>query len=149
MLSQEEIQNARQLFKEYEASLGISLCFQNFAEELASLPGKYAPPSGRLLLAFADDELAGCIALRSLDDGACEMKRLFLRDQFRNRGLGRELITAIINEARSIGYKRMRLDTLPGLMDSAIKLYERFGFRDIPAYYGTPVENTRYMELEL
>jgi GNAT superfamily N-acetyltransferase len=147
--SESDIENARLLFEEYAAGLGIDMCFQNFTQELAELPGKYAPPSGRLLLAFADEKLAGCIALRKIDAETCEMKRLFLRSGFRDRGFGKVLLTRIIDEARSIGYKRMLLDTLPGKMDAAIRLYERFGFQDIPAYYDNPLEGVRYMELRL
>ena len=144
----EEIDLARELFHEYAAWLQFDLCFQNFSQELAELPGKYAPNSGRLLLAYVDDKLAGCIALRKLDDETCEMKRLFTRPEFRGKGLGRLLIQRILEEARTIGYKRMRLDTLPGRMDSAIRLYESFGFTDVPPYYNSPVAGTRYMELE-
>jgi putative acetyltransferase len=145
----EHVQNARQLFEEYAAAIGISLCFQNFDQELAELPGKYSPPQGRLLLAYSDRELAGCIALRSLDSNTCEMKRLFLRPDFRGKGLGRVLVETIINEGRSIGYERMRLDTLPGTMDTAIALYRAIGFKEIPAYYDNPVEGATFMELVL
>src|SRR5213593_3671901 len=135
-----DVAKARQLFEEYAAALGISLCFQNFDQELADLPGKYSPPTGRLLLAFSDEQLAGCIALRKLDSKTCEMKRLFLRPAFRGQGLGRGLVDAIINEAQSIGYERMRLDTLPGRMDTAIALYRAIGFQEIAPYYDNPVE---------
>jgi GNAT superfamily N-acetyltransferase len=147
--SPEDIEKARQLFREYEAGIGISLCFQNFAHELATLPGNYSPPGGRLLLAFSDEQLAGCIALRKLDSNTCEMKRLFLRPEFRGKGLGRDLVHSLINEARSIGYKQMRLDTLPGRMDSAIALYRAIGFREIAPYYDNPVEGAKFMELKL
>ena len=146
----EEMDFARELFEEYGTSLGFSLCFQNFDQELSGLPGKYAPPSGRLLLAYSEEEqLAGCIAMRKLDDTSCEMKRLYIRPEFRQHGLGRVLIERILDEAKRIGYQRMLLDTLPGKMDSAIRLYERFGFRDVEAYYDSPIEGTRYMELKL
>jgi putative acetyltransferase len=135
----EHIQAARTLFEEYEAGLGISLCFQNFAEELKNLPGDYAPPDGRLLLATADDQLAGCIALRKLSDDACEMKRLFVRPAFRAHGLGRVLVQSIIDEARKVGYTHMRLDTLPGRMDKAIALYQSIGFVEIAPYRENPV----------
>jgi ribosomal protein S18 acetylase RimI-like enzyme len=144
-----EIQMARELFEEYAVGIGISLCFQNFDQELAGLPGKYAAPDGRLLLAYSDDRLAGCIALRKLDSISCEMKRLFLRNDFRGQGLGRALVQAIIDEAKGIGYERIRLDTLPGRMDSAISLYRRFGFQEIAPYYDNPVEGALFMELAL
>lgn len=147
--SNQEIQDARQLFEEYAAGLGFSLCFQNFDSELAALPGKYSPPTGRLLLAYADEKLAGCIALRSLESKICEMKRLFARPAFRGTGLGKFLIESMIDEARSIGYQRMRLDTLPGKMDAAISLYRTLGFREIEPYYDNPVEGALFMELTL
>ena len=145
----EQIEQARQLFHEYQAWLQISLCFQNFEAELAKLPGDYAPPDGRLLLACEGSELAGCVALRKIDDSTCEMKRLFLREEFRGRGLGRELIQAIIEEARQTGYKRMRLDTLPPKMNEAIALYQACGFKKIAPYYVNPVPGAMFMELEL
>jgi GNAT superfamily N-acetyltransferase len=148
-----DIQQARTLFQEYEASLGISLCFQNFAQELANLPGDYAPPRGRLLLAQEFDQLMGCVALRPHErtDGppTCEMKRLFVRPEYRARGLGRVLVEAIIEEARKIGYAHMRLDTLPGRMDRAIELYRTVGFVEIEPYYHSPVDSTKFMELDL
>jgi GNAT superfamily N-acetyltransferase len=145
----DDIQNARQLFEEYAASLGFSLCFQNFDQELAGLPGKYSPPSGRLLLAYSNEQLAGCIALRQLNAHTCEMKRLFVRPDFRGAKLGKVMVEAIIAEARAIGYKRMCLDTVPGKMDRAIGLYEAIGFRDVEPYYDIPVEGARFMELHL
>ena len=144
-----DLEEARELFKEYEASLGISLCFQNFAEELANLPGEYAPPGGRLLLAREFDQLLGCIALRPVGPTTCEMKRLFVRPEHRERRLGRVLVEAIIEEARKIGYTHMRLDTMPGKMDRAIALYRSIGFVQIPPYYNTPVDSTTFMELDL
>ena len=145
----EEIETARQLFREYETWLGMSLCFQGFEEELRDLPGKYAPPNGRLFLAYHTDELAGCIALRKLEDGVCEMKRLFVRDQFRGHRIGVQLIERIIEEARAVGYHTMRLDTYPPKMGKAVALYERHGFREIPPYYDNPHDGVLYMELEL
>ena len=144
-----DIDQARELFKEYEASLGISLCFQNFDQELANLPGDYAPPSGRLLLAREFEQLLGCIALRPVGPTVCEMKRLFVRPEYRDRRLGRILVEALIEEARKIGYTHMRLDTMPGRMDRAIALYRSLGFVEIPAYYKTPVDTTTFMELDL
>jgi putative acetyltransferase len=144
-----QIELARELFKEYETGLGISLCFQNFEKELAELPGDYAPPGGRLLLAYDDGEPAGCIALRKIGEVVCEMKRLFVRDQFRGKGIGRSLTEVIIHEARDIGYQRMRLDTLPGKMDKAIALYQSLGFKEIEPYYNNPVPGAKFMELEL
>jgi ribosomal protein S18 acetylase RimI-like enzyme len=147
--SPDEIDQARALFREYEAWLNLDLCFQNFEKELAELPGAYAPPTGRLLLAFEDDELAGCVALRRLSDDVCEMKRLFLRPQFHGRGLGRELAERIIEEARAIGYRKMRLDTLSEQMGNAIRLYRALGFTEIAPYYKNPVLGALFMELTL
>jgi ribosomal protein S18 acetylase RimI-like enzyme len=143
------INQARELFREYEAWLNLDLCFQNFENELAELPGAYAPPTGRLLLAFEDNELAGCVALRRLSDDVCEMKRLFLRPQFHGRGLGRELAERIIEEGRAIGYQKMRLDTLSEQMGSAIRLYSALGFQQIAPYYKNPVAGALFMELLL
>jgi len=147
--SESDIKEARTLLQEYAAWLGISLCFQNFDRELAALPGEYAPPDGRLLLAFEDDELAGCVALRKIRATTCEMKRLFLRPGFRGRGLGRVLVERIIEEARQIGYTQMYLDTLPGRMDQAIALYKSIGFKEIEPYYNNPVAGATFMELRL
>lgn len=145
----EDIEALRELFREYEAWLGLSLCFQGFEEELATLPGKYAPPEGRLYLASVGEEPAGCIALRSLGDGICEMKRLYLRENARGLGLGRRLIEQVIADAREIGYRKMRLDTYPPKMGKAVRLYEAHGFHPIDAYYDNPHGNTLFMELDL
>ena len=144
-----QIAQARELFLEYAASLGFSLCFQNFDRELAALPGDYAPPEGRLLLVEHEDELAGCVALHKLAPGICEMKRLYLRPQFRGKGLGRALADHLINEARGMGYQRMRLDTVEPVMKDAVAMYRRFGFREIAPYCQNPIAGALYMELDL
>ncbi|HEY2961813.1 MAG TPA: GNAT family N-acetyltransferase [Pyrinomonadaceae bacterium] len=144
-----DIQQARQLFQEYEASLGISLCFQNFDQEMAGLPGDYAPPRGRLLLAQEYDQVMGCIALRPLESTTCEMKRLFVRPEYRDRRLGRVLVEAIIEEARKIGYTHMRLDTIADRMERAIALYRSIGFVEISPYRKNPVDSATFMELDL
>ena len=149
----EQIALARQLFLEYAEALSVDLCFQDFEGELQELPGKYAPPAGRLLLAYHNDELrstrvAGCSALRPLSDEICEMKRLYVRPEFRGRGIGRALTLALITAAREIGYRTLRLDTLPE-MQEAHKLYQQLGFREISAYCPNPVEGVRYLELDL
>lgn len=134
----------RTLLREYEAGVGIGLSFQNFEQELATLDDFYET----ILLAREGDDLAGCVALRRLDERVCEMKRLYVRETFRGRGAGRMLAEAVIAEGRRRGYDRMRLDTLP-TMTSAIALYERLGFRDIAPYRHNPIAGTRYLELAL
>lgn len=145
----EQIEQARTLFEEYASSLGFSLCFQNFAAELASLPGKYAPPSGCLLLATFSSELAGCVVLHALSAENCEMKRLYVRPGFRGSGVGRALVMEVIAVARRLGYKRMRLDTIEGVMDRALGLYREMGFLEIPAYTENPMAGAVYMELRI
>lgn len=140
----------RTLFREYQAFLNVDLCFQDFEGELAGLPGKYAEPEGVILLAREDDgAAAGVVALRPLDeDGVCEMKRLWLRSAWRGRGVGRLLAEAVVEEARQRGYRFMRLDTLRRL-EAARGIYAGMGFRDIPAYYGNPLDGVVYMECDL
>jgi GNAT superfamily N-acetyltransferase len=144
-----DIDDVRALFREYEAWLGVDLCFQGFEAELATLPGKYAPPSGRLLLAEVGGRLAGVIGLREFEPGVCEMKRLYVRDFARGVRAGRALTERVVAEAKAAGYRAMRLDTLPARMVPANTLYESLGFREIPAYYTNPVPGVRYMELDL
>ena len=144
-----QIAQARELFLEYAQSLGFSLCFQNFDQELAGLPGDYAPPGGRLLLAELSGELAGCVALHKFDNDICEMKRLYLRPKFRGKGLGRILAEAIIAEAHQIGYRRMRLDTVGPVMQDAVAMYRKLGFREIAPYRANPMAGTLYLELTL
>jgi putative acetyltransferase len=144
-----QIAQARELFIEYAQSLGFSLCFQNFEEELAGLPGGYAPPGGRLLLAEYDREIAGCVALHKLESSVCEMKRLYLRPQARGKGLGRALAERIIGEARQIGYGKMRLDTVEPVMKDAVAMYCKLGFREIAPYCSNPMTGAIYMELDL
>jgi len=148
-LSPAHLAQARELFLEYAQSLGFSLCFQNFDQELANLPGDYCPPDGRLLLAEYDGKLAGCAALHKLEDGICEMKRLYLRPQFRGKGLGRALAERIISEARQIGYRSMRLDTVESAMRDAVAMYRKIGFRQIAPYCSNPIPSALYMELQL
>jgi putative acetyltransferase len=144
-----QIEQARELFLEYAHSLGFSLCFQSFDQELAGLPGDYAPPDGRLLLANYREQLAGCVALHKLEPGIGEMKRLYLRPQFRGRGLGRVLAETVISEARVIGCRKMRLDTVEPVMPNAVAMYRRLGFKEIEAYRPNPNPGVLYMELML
>jgi ribosomal protein S18 acetylase RimI-like enzyme len=137
------------LFEEYASSLGFSLCFQGFQQEIAGLPGDYAPPRGRLLLARWNGMLAGCVALHPLDTEVCEMKRLYVRPQFRGQGLGKALLNAALAEARALGYRRMRLDTVEPIMQDAVRMYRAYGFREIPPYRENPIAGALYMEKEI
>jgi putative acetyltransferase len=143
-----EIRATGALFREYASALGIDLCFQGFAEELVSLPGCYAPPRGRLFVAWADRDPAGCAALRPLSETLCEMKRLFVKPAYRRQHLGRRLAERAICAARAIGYSSMVLDTLPS-MHAALRLYEGLGFVHCAAYYDTPLSETVFLKLEL
>lgn len=144
-----DIERVRALFLEYETWLGFDLCFQGFAEELKNLPGKYSMPEGRLFLASEEGDALGCVALRRLDDDTCEMKRLYVREVARGRGLGNDLIEKVIEAARLIGYKKIRLDTHPEKMGKAVSLYESHGFRQIAPYYDNPHNDVVFMELPL
>ena len=144
----EEVAQARALFEEYASSLDFDLYFQNFQEELAGLPGDYAAPHGCLLLAWHGDQVAGCVALRKIEGDICEMKRLYARPAFRNRGVGKSLSRAIIAEAKKRGYSRMRLDTGPA-MKEAQALYEAQGFKIIPPYCHNPIPGAVFLELNL
>jgi putative acetyltransferase len=144
-----QIAQVRELFLEYAQSLGFSLCFQSFDQELAGLPGDYAPPDGRLLLMEYEGQPAGCVALHELEAGICEMKRLYVRPAFRGKGLGRALAERILNEARAIGYDRLRLDTVEPVMKNAVAMYRLLGFREIAPYRANPIAGALYMELDL
>lgn len=143
-----DIEQVRQLFIEYQSALGVDLCFQGFNEELAALPGRYSRPSGRLLVAVDGPRVLGVVALRSVSEADCEMKRLYVRPAGRGLGLGRLLTTTLIDEARLAGYQRMLLDTLPAMAE-AQALYRAMGFIEIQPYYNNPVNGTLYMALRL
>jgi len=144
----EQIEQVRRLFREYADSTGACECFEGFGKEIAGLPGPYGPPAGQLLLAELDGRSAGCVALHRLDDGISEMKRLYVRPAFRGRNLGRQLAEAIIMEARRIGYRAMRLDTLSSML-AARALYQSLGFRAIPRYNDNPGAGVIHLERRL
>jgi putative acetyltransferase len=146
--SPDHLQIVKKLFLEYAQSLDFNLCFQNFENEYAGLPGEYAPPGGMLLLALADDSPAGCVALRRIDASACEMKRMYVRTEYRGCRYGRKLAGEVIQRAKEIGYTTMRLDTVPS-MKEAIALYRSLGFREILPYRENPVAGAIFMELNL
>jgi ribosomal protein S18 acetylase RimI-like enzyme len=146
--SDNDIKAARTLFSEYASSIGFDLSFQNFQSELANLPGEYAPPDGTILFALEGNDIAGCVALRRLDSETCEMKRLYVRPEFRDKGIGKTLSIAVIEEARKRGYRRMRLDTMPS-MRRAILLYSGLGFREIKPYRFNPQPGALFFELAL
>jgi ribosomal protein S18 acetylase RimI-like enzyme len=144
----DDLEQVRLIFREYADSLDVDLCFQGFESELAGLPGMYAEPQGRLLLAEDEGEVVGCVAMRPLEGKVCEMKRLYVRPAGRGRHLGRQLATAICRAAKDAGYERMRLDTLASMRE-AQELYRSLGFRPIPPYVFNPIEGAAYMELDL
>jgi putative acetyltransferase len=146
--SEKELNIIRKLFTEYTNWLGFDLSFQNFEKEFAELPGKYALPKGRLLLAFDNNKIAGCVGLRELAKGICEMKRMYVKPKYRRKGIGRSLAIAVIEEARKIGYRRMRLDTVPW-MKEAIQLYLSLGFKKIKPYRYNPIKGSLFLELIL
>ena len=147
-----ELEAVRDIFREYAASLQVDLCFQDFESELATLPGEYAPPRGALLLAWIDQNLVGCCALRPLDNAdyanACEMKRLYVRPSHRSEGIGRRLVEAVLDCARLAGYDCVLLDTLDD-MESARELYRDLGFEEIAPYYHNPIEGSHYLKVNL
>ncbi|MCL4539848.1 MAG: GNAT family N-acetyltransferase [Bacteroidetes bacterium] len=142
------IEKAKGLFIEYADSLDFSLCFQDFEEEVSGLPGVYSLPSGRLIIAYVGEEAVGCVAMREIDDETCEMKRLYVRPGHRAKGIGRDLASRIIHEARETGYARMRLDTVSS-MKEAISLYRSLGFKEIAQYRPNPIAGALFMELSL
>lgn len=146
--SEDLLNQAKEIFLEYQSAINTDLCFQNFEEELSSLPGKYSPPNGRLYLAFMENKLVGCVALRPFKGDQCEMKRLYVRPDFRGQNLGRILAEKIIKDAKEIGYEQMLLDTLTS-MTSAIKLYSSLGFKDYQPYCFNPICGAVYMCLDL
>ena len=154
-ISAEDITHISRLFRAYAGWLNVDLCFQDFEEELATLPGKYAPPRGRLLLAKARGDVAGCVGLRPLDDdicemgGICEMKRLWVEPGFGGRGIGRGLAEAIVDAGRELGYRAMRLDTMPKRLKAAGHIYDTLGFKEIPDYYHNPLDGVVMYELAL
>lgn len=150
-VDENEIEDAKRLFTEYAEWLGFSLCFQGFDAELAELPGKYAMPGGRLYLAYVDGTAVGCIAMRPLADGICEMKRLYVKKEARGLGLGNKLVEKTLADARDIGYLTMRLDTYPPKMGKAVEMYRRYGFTEIAPYYDNPHAGSGvlFMELDL
>ena len=145
----EDVAHIRGLFRAYADWLNVDLCFQGFEEELAGLPGMYAPPKGHLLLAKVDGKVAGCVGLRPLEDGICEMKRLWVEPDFLGLGIGKRLAEAIVEAGRELGYQAMRLDTMPERLKAAGSIYEALGFKEIPDYYHNPLDGVVMFELTL
>ncbi|MGE0158911.1 MAG: GNAT family N-acetyltransferase [Gemmatimonadales bacterium] len=146
--SESDYQTARSLFEEYARTVGADLCFQGFAEELTKLPEMYGPPQGHLLLAWRDGRAVGCVGLRTIEPGVCEMKRLYVRPEARGIGLGRQLAAAIVERGRLGGYRTMVLDTLRSMVEARV-IYRSLGFVQRPAYYANPLPDVAYMELRL
>ncbi len=144
----EQLETARNLFREYQQFLNVDLCFQGFEEELASLPGKYAAPYGEILLAEFDGKMAGCVAVRAIKGDICEMKRLYVKDEFRGLSIGKTLAEEIIAKAKQLNYKKMQLDTLERL-PAAMGIYQQLGFKKISPYYANPLDEVVYWELDL
>jgi GNAT superfamily N-acetyltransferase len=147
--NEEQVSAIQALMTEYWTSFGFTTCFQGFDQELASLPGKYAPPSGRLLLASVDGEPAGCVALRPFDEGRGEIKRLYVRPQFRGQGVAQALMDRVVAEGRGIGYRELIADTLPDVMATALRMYERMGFERIAPYSANPTPEAEHIRLRL
>jgi GNAT superfamily N-acetyltransferase len=147
-VSAEQVEQVRRLFEEYWTSFGFTPCFQNFAGELAALPGDYAPPGGRLALALLEGQAAGCAAIRRLDAERCEFKRLFVRPQFRGLGLGRQLLAWVTAEAKAAGYRQVVCDTMPAMAD-ALAMYQRAGFERTEAYSDRPTPGAIFLRLAL
>jgi putative acetyltransferase len=148
-VSSSEIEAVKSLFLEYQKWLNVSLCFQDFETELATLPGKYAPPEGKLYLVKYGDNYIGCIGLRKIAEGISEMKRLYIKPEHQGHGLGKKLVELLIKDAKEIGYKSMRLDTIKEKMPNAVDIYEKHGFKKIEKYYDNPNPHTLFMELKL
>ena len=143
-----DLENIKLLFNEYTTMLGVNLAFQGYDEEMKNLPGKYALPYGRLYIAYYNNKAAGCIALRKFENDGCEMKRLFVRPEYRHLKIGKKLVDKIIEDARELKYKYMVLDTLSNLHE-AVSLYRKSGFQEVEAYYENPLDNVLYFKLEL
>ena len=143
-----EVEATRNLIRKYAAELQVDLCFQDFENELATLPGEYSEPTGSMLLGYVEGKAVGCVGLRYLKSGICEMKRMYLEPAYRQNGHGRQLAVAILQEASRLGYNKMRLDTLPKLTQ-ALKLYTKLGFYPIAPYYKTPLSETIFMEINV
>ncbi|MCC6346295.1 MAG: GNAT family N-acetyltransferase [Nitrospirales bacterium] len=144
----ELLAQVKELFREYAAALGCNPCFKNLELEIAALPGGYGPPEGSLLVARHESRVAGCVALKKLDRDACEMKRLYVRPEFRGKGIGKALVLSAVEDARRMSYHRIRLNTLPS-MKEAIPLYHSLGFQDIEPYDATPITGALYMEFTI